>query len=238
MSNGMSNPEENIDGFGGSPPTPVLTPPPPTEKKKRGRPKGSDAMRKGTKMAGRNVMPKKRGRKPKIPLSLSSPSLSTSSEMPCTPPSPHPVHFDMNDDDEFFGSATNDLLNPYDDEIFHDIDDIGIVSGHPYTHHHITSSTSPCGDDMFSHNLEGVESLKVRLKMPSSMMNMNPIVHKKRGRKPKKSNKMKPTTAKEGVEKRKYTKRKHIRDAEDTSNLRRSARPPQANKAFDDHYLL
>jgi len=235
--------EENIDGLGGDPPTPVLSPSLPLEKKKRGRPKTTDLHKGSTRVGGRNVIPKKRGRKPKIPLMLPSPSLSPSSEFTCpSSPSPphHPLHFEMNgDDDEFFPSSGNDILNNYDDGIFNDIDNLGITPFH-------THSTSTLGDEIDESSLSplphmcgggggGNESLKLRFKVPGMLA---PLMQKKRGRKPKKTNKLKLITMKEGVEKRKYTKRKHARDAEDTSNLRRSARPPQASRAFDDHYLL
>jgi len=247
----MSNAEENIDGLsGGDPPTPVLSPspPPPLEKKKRGRPKSADPLKNGsTKVGGRNVLPKKRGRKPKALLMLPSP-LSPSSELSaCTPPH-NPVHFDMNGD-EFFDTSNNDILN-YDDEIFNDIDNLGGIT--PFHTHTTSSLDDEINSDetlalphMCGNGSGSGESLKLRLKVPGMHM-IPPLmggIHKKRGRKPKKPSKLSMREDSGNIssgssEKRKYTKRKHSKDAEDTSNLRRSARPPQASRAFDDHYLL
>jgi hypothetical protein len=238
ISMGMTNPEENIDdsfGSGGDPPTPVLSPPcsPVPEKKKRGRPKSSDLQKQAsTKVGGRDVLPKKRGRKPKVLPNLGSPLLSPSSELSGASPS-QTTPFDMNGDDEFF-STGGDILDYDDDKIFNEIDDFVMP---PFR-----ASATPLGDDIGSPALSPPtptlddEPLKLRLKASSSHL---PMLQKKRGRKPKKNNKVKlPRGMTDGAEKRKYTKRKSARDAEDTTNLRRSARPPQASRAFDDHYLL
>jgi len=228
----MPTSEENIDGYEGDPPTPVLSPPTMMEKKKRGRPKGTGTPKKSSKY-GRMLLPKKRGRKPKS--LFSSPMVSMNSEMPCTPPpqSPSPSSPVPFETDEFFNNDPSDLLNYDDENPFNDVD-FGIEQ--PFDDNGEMDSTAMSSD--MSNELDGSTGshegeLKVRLKV-SSMYSA--AAQKKRGRRPKKTNKLK--IVKENYEKRKYTKRKMPRDAEDTSNLRRSTRPPQASKAFDDHYLL
>jgi len=213
------------------------------EKKKRGRPKGTGPSKKGIKYGGRNIFPKKRGRKPKNMFS-SSPILSTPSELASPSQQSPSTHFG----DEFFTNSTSDLLN-YDDDVFNDMDfgigpssfnsncmsiptpSVSSNDSHFITEHHSSGSSGSFSSSGFSTGSSG--ELKVRLKVPSMFAAAQ---QRKRGRKPKKTPKVK--IVKEGYEKRKYTKRKLPRDAEDTSNLRRSTRPPQASKAFDDHYLL
>jgi len=154
-------------------------------------------------------------------------------------------HHAIHDDDEGDGDGDEDE------------DDIHDSS----TPHHLTPPIPPMTSGNSS--VGGSESLKLRLKVPgiglSSLLlqqqqqqQQHQHQQKKRGRKPKRgghkmklggggSIKMKKSSS--TAEKRKYTKRKmsareSSHSTEDTSNLRRSARPPQASRAFDDHYLL
>lgn len=226
----MPGSEENIDDeFEGDPPTPVLSSPPMTEKKKRGRPKGTSLSKKGSKYGGRNILlSKKRGRKPK-PF-ISSP-LPTNPQLPCSPPPPTPsptspgqfINDDINDD-EFFNSSSSDLLN-YEDEMFnemnemHEMNEMDDMSEFGMGHSPFDADgmpTNPLSSETEKAGDVNNGELKVRLKVSNSLLS----AHKKRGRRPKKSsnNKLKPVKV-EGYEKRKYTKRKLSRDAEDTSNI-------------------